>query len=90
MRKRIVASLAMTVAAAGVALGAPAAQAVGVPAQAAGAPGYVLYKTLPPDGCQSLGYYGEYTTHQWQSYYCEILQPAGASTGGSANLWVHY
>ncbi len=90
MRKRIVASLVMTAAAAAAITFGGTAQAVGVPAQAAGAPGYVLYKTLPPDGCESLGYYGEYTTHQWQSYYCEILQPAGPSTGGSANLWVSY
>lgn len=81
--------MAAATAAAAVTFSAPAQAAV-APAAAAGAPGYVLYKTLPPDGCSSLGWYGLNVTHQWRAYYCDVLQPPGASTGGSANLWVYY
>ncbi|WP_432989139.1 hypothetical protein [Dactylosporangium sp. CA-233914] len=74
------AALIATVALALVGVGSAAAQA--------GAPGYTqqgLYGW--PDQCVGVGYAGA-QNHQWTSYYCETISPAGWNGPGLYALWV--
>jgi spermidine/putrescine-binding protein len=83
MKKRLLATMALT------ATAVVAAVSLAAPAQAQ-VPGYVKYNSYGwGDQCLGIGYYGQ-TNHTWQAYYCETVAPSGATGPGLYNLWVLY
>jgi hypothetical protein len=85
MRKRLLASLALTAASVVTALtlGSPAAQATGYP-------GYVKYGTYNwREQCNNISYEG-LAAHRWQFSYCDEISPSTANTPGLYFLWVAY
>jgi hypothetical protein len=66
------------------------AAAIGIAAAPANATGYVKQGSYGwGDQYLGVGYYGV-QNHQWQSYYCETVQPSGATGPGLYYLWVLY
>jgi hypothetical protein len=83
MKRRLVASLALTATAVLTTL------TLSSPAQA-GAPGYVKYGSYNwGEQCTFTGTQG-LNNHTWQFYYCETVSPSGATGPGLYNLWVKY
>jgi len=77
MKKRLLASLAMTAAT------AAAAVTLSAPAQAdtSPGPGWVYKTTVPRDGCVSGGYYYVNVTHEWSDYQCRFVDSGNPQQG---------
>ena len=83
MKKRLVASLALT------ATAIITAVTLGSPAQA-GAPGYVRYGLYNwGEQCNNIGATGQ-ANSTWEWYYCEVSSPSTWDAPGAYILWVKY